>query len=228
MAEAKELMKNFNHQNILKFFEVKDDDKPLFLVMERANIDLMALVEQKKSDQKLLPLSVVRDVMFDAMTAIEYIHDKGFVHMDLKPENIVIVGNVDTNSYDAKLIDFELCRRYVDDNNQMIPMIISYGTPHYGPPELWQSQLKVHSTRYKRQPYPGDEARDIRKADMWALGHTLCVMLTGDDPFPGMEFNSRSGIDTKLKMFQLVSDRDFFLSMPAASTCSSCSRLVRV
>ncbi|MBC8133842.1 MAG: serine/threonine protein kinase, partial [Deltaproteobacteria bacterium] len=95
-------------------------------------------------------------------------HDKGFVHCDLKPENVFVSSDPGRDGYVAKLFDFGLVRlvgaRRVDDTQEEAPE----GTPEYMSPEQCE----------------GTNAVDTR-SDVYALGVMLYEMATGSPPFWG-------------------------------------------
>lgn len=98
-------------------------------------------------------------VLIDFATALEVVHDRGFMHLDVKPENVLLSRNGS-----LRLIDFDLAQpipsppRKLDRNP---------GTPGYMSPEQLQRQ-------------PVDQ-----HADIWAWGVSAFELLTLRKPFPG-------------------------------------------
>ncbi len=100
------------------------------------------------------------------LDALDYMHTRGIVHCDVKPDNIFITRDpYDRRLVIVKLIDFGICRR-VDE--EAPPRLM--GDPRYMSPE---------------QTYLG-RALDGR-ADLYALGLTLFETLVGLHPFPGAD-----------------------------------------
>lgn len=95
------------------------------------------------------------------LSAIEYIHYKNICHCDLKTANILI------SNIGVKLIDFGLSRYFQED----LLFHKVYGTPNYMSPEI-----------YLNTPEPG---YDGVKADIWACGIILYIMITREKPFNG-------------------------------------------
>jgi serine/threonine-protein kinase len=101
----------------------------------------------------------IAQVLIDMAESLEVVHDRGFMHLDFKPENVLL-----TRNGSLRLIDFDLAQpipnppRKLDKNP---------GTPHYMSPE----QL-------------GREPVDHR-ADVWAFGVSAFELLTYRKPFPG-------------------------------------------
>lgn len=101
----------------------------------------------------------IAQVLIDIASALEHLHDHGFMHLDFKPENVVM-----TRNGSVRLVDFDLAQpipnppRKLDKNP---------GTPVYMSPE-----------QLLRQPVD-------HRADIWAFGVTAYELLTYRKPFPG-------------------------------------------
>ncbi|RME74920.1 MAG: serine/threonine protein kinase, partial [Planctomycetota bacterium] len=110
--------------------------------------------------QGTMEVEEVIPIMITIAKALQYIEEKGMVHRDLKPDNILI-------GYDGtvKLCDYGLLRRK-KVSTAITSAGISIGTPNYMSPE----QAK------------GDVELDIR-SDIYSLGMTLYHLLTGKTPF---------------------------------------------
>lgn len=111
-----------------------------------------------------MPLLV--DIFEQTLDALDYMHTRGIVHCDVKPDNIFITRDpYDRRLVIVKLIDFGICRR-VDDE----PPGRLMGDPRYMSPEQ----------TYLGRPVDG-------RADLYALGMTLFETLVGLHPFPGAD-----------------------------------------
>jgi serine/threonine protein kinase len=100
-------------------------------------------------------------VLRQLLSAVEHVHASGLVHRDIKPENMVYVNS---DKEEAKLIDFGFCCYWSEGEN---PMTRRCGTEVYMAPEV----MRQHG--YTSQ------------ADMWSVGVTAHVLLTGE--FPGRD-----------------------------------------
>ena len=99
----------------------------------------------------------MRKIFKQVYSAISYLHEHSIAHRDIKSENILLDRN-----YNAKLIDFGLAVQYTKGEK-----LWGYcGSPSYLAPEM-----------INRKGY------DPEMVDVWCLGVTLYVMITGSLPF---------------------------------------------
>ena len=73
--------------------------------------------------------------MAQVLSGLSYIHDRGVIHFDLKPSNIVCVGR-DEEDHRVKIIDFGLARRLAPVRTSL-PVTVC-GTPEFIAPEVWR------------------------------------------------------------------------------------------
>ncbi|XP_059434910.1 mitogen-activated protein kinase kinase kinase 20-like [Corylus avellana] len=108
--------------------------------------------------------SDVRKHTKSMLVGLKHIHDRGFVHCDLKPDNVLLVPTADADGFEVKIADFGLAKRaYTGCDTPSWR-----GTPLYLAPEC--------------VIYGVQEAF----SDIWALGCTVLEMLTGKVPWPTM------------------------------------------
>ncbi|XP_062150225.1 mitogen-activated protein kinase kinase kinase 20-like [Alnus glutinosa] len=113
-----------------------------------------------KSSGHGLSESDVRKHTKSMLVGLKHIHARGFVHCDLKPDNVLLVPRADGFGFEVKIADFGLAKRV---NSCETPCC--RGTPWYLAPEC--------------VIYGVQEAF----SDIWALGCTVLVMLTGKVPW---------------------------------------------
>ena len=91
-----------DHPNIIKIFEIFDDRKNLYIVMEQCKGgDLLDYVLKSKKIPEAEAVGLFKQIMM----ALNYLHKNNIVHRDLKPENIMLT---DTNQ--VKVIDFGISK----------------------------------------------------------------------------------------------------------------------
>ena len=158
MREA-ETVSSLQHENIVRILNYGEEAGTYFLVMEYLNgPNLHALLkEQGRID---LDRSLV--LLKSIASALDYAHQRGFVHRDVKPSNIMLDHARDEER--AVLTDFGIVK--IADANTRITASRVLGTFDYIAPEQIQSS----------------EAVDGR-ADLYALGVMTYQMLTGSVPF---------------------------------------------
>jgi eukaryotic-like serine/threonine-protein kinase len=101
----------------------------------------------------------VGNILIDMAVALEHVHDSGFMHLDFKPENVLITRNAN-----VRLVDFDLARPKPD---KPVKRSKNPGTPAYMAPE-----------QLLRQPFD-------HRVDIFAYGVTAYELLTGKKPFAG-------------------------------------------
>jgi eukaryotic-like serine/threonine-protein kinase len=101
----------------------------------------------------------VAQILIDMASGLEHVHESGFMHLDFKPENVLV-----TRNGSVRLIDFDLAQPIPETP---VKLSKNPGTPGYMSPE----QLKR-------------EAIDPR-ADIFAFGVSAYELLTNHKPFPG-------------------------------------------
>ena len=150
MQREIEALKAVQHPNIVSLLDAGTDEQGGFLVMEFLE---GATLESRAP----LTLPEVETLARQSLAALEAVHRAGWLHRDVKPENLM-----QTESGDWKLIDFGLaCRRDEKIDNAMT------GSVHFMAPEQFENA-----------------ALDAR-ADVYALGGTFYFALTGRVPFEG-------------------------------------------
>lgn len=156
VQEAK-MAAQLDHPNIVPLYEIGEHQCDRYISMgfvEGHTIDRHFIGEL------LEPREVAR-IMADVAAAIQYAHDKGVIHRDLKPTNILL----DRNGH-PRITDFGLAKRVGDDVNLTTTGQVM-GTPSYMPPEQAAGNLDAIG----------------RHSDIYSLGAVLYVLLTGRPPF---------------------------------------------
>ena len=144
-----------SHPNIVKVYDVSYGDRIQYIVMEYVEgITLKEYIQQQGV------INYKESVFFvtQILRALQHAHDKGIVHRDIKPQNIMLLENGA-----IKVTDFGIARFSRSETRTMTDSTI--GSVHYISPEQAR----------------GDITDD--KADIYSVGVMLYEMLTGKLPF---------------------------------------------
>ncbi|MEI6969984.1 MAG: serine/threonine-protein kinase [bacterium] len=145
-----------SHENIVKLHNLEMDRNRVFLVMEFVDgRDFRRIL----SSHSVLPLVPVMQVVKACAKALDYAHSRGVIHMDLKPENLML-----TTESTLKIVDFGTAHRI--DTIQAAGRTIVEGSPPYMSPE----QLR-------------GEPLDAR-TDVYSLGAIAYELVSGNPPVP--------------------------------------------
>lgn len=144
-----------SHPNIVKVYDVGFGDRIQYIVMEY--IDGITLKEYIESQQTIRWKDAVHFAE-QVLQALQHAHDKGIVHRDIKPQNIMLLpdGTI-------KVTDFGIARFSRSEHRTMTDKAI--GSVHYISPEQARGEVT-------------DE-----KTDLYSVGVLLYEMLTGRLPF---------------------------------------------
>jgi serine/threonine-protein kinase len=151
---------SLSHNNIVAAYEIGEANGYHYFVMEYVDGDT---VYDRIVARKRLPEREALDIIRQIASALEHAHERGFVHRDIKPRNIMM-----TRSGVAKLADLGLARSISDKELAESEAGRAYGTPFYISPEQIQGKVDIGPP-----------------ADIYGLGATFYHMVTGKVPYEG-------------------------------------------
>ncbi|TNN84675.1 Serine/threonine-protein kinase MAK [Liparis tanakae] len=183
LREVKSL-KKLNHANVVKLKEVIRENDHLYFVFEYMKENLYQLMKDRK---RLFPESVIRNISFQILQGLSFIHKHGFFHRDMKPENLLCMG-----PELVKVADFGLAREirskppytdYVSTRWYRAPEVLLRSAIYSSPIDLWAVGCIMAELYTLRPLFPGNSEVDeifkicqvlgtVKKTD-WSEGHQL-------------------------------------------------------
>jgi serine/threonine-protein kinase len=154
-----EMAAQLNHPNIVDIYAVDESGGIVFFVMAYVTGDNVAKLLHEHG---ALSIDQTRRILRDVADALAYAHERGVIHRDIKPDNILI----DADSGRPMVTDFGIARAVSEGETRLTATGIAIGTPTYMSPEQ----------------AAGERAIDGR-SDLYSLGILGYQMLSGEPPF---------------------------------------------
>src|SRR2546425_8464965 len=146
-----------DHKCVIGYVEHGKIDGQLFLLMEYVEGENL---KDLYARHDLVLLENVAQILIDMSLGLEHVHANGYMHLDFKPENVLV-----TRNGSVRLVDFDLAQQIPEK-----PIKASKknpGTPSYMAPEQLLGQPISH------------------RVDIFSFGVTAYELLTNQKPFPG-------------------------------------------
>lgn len=151
---------SLNHPNIVQAFDVGKAQDYHYFVMEY--VDGRSVYDDIVKHKRYSEGEAI-DIVIQVAEALQHAHERGLIHRDVKPKNIMI-----TREGVAKLADMGLARAISDKEAAEAEAGKAFGTPYYISPEQIRGEVSIGPA-----------------TDIYSLGATLYHMVTGTVPFDG-------------------------------------------
>lgn len=149
------ILKEIHSENVIKICDTFYDTQNAYIVYEYMNTDLRFLIDNVKLSEPMIKL-----IAYQILNGLKVIHEKGILHRDMKPENILI-----NFKGEVKLADFGMARNISTPERGMTRNIV---TKMYRSPELFFGANYYSSS-----------------VDIWSLGCIIGEMILRDRLFQG-------------------------------------------
>jgi len=154
-----EFLRLVTHPNIIKYYEVYEDDRYLHIVMELCTGgDLLDHVIRGGSFSEQEAVRILRKLV----SATNYLHTINICHRDLKPDNFLYVSK--EPGAEIKIIDFGLAIKFGQSQDAELHSVV--GSPYFIAPEVLRGNYG-------------------KECDVWSLGVIIFTLLFGEPPFTG-------------------------------------------
>jgi serine/threonine protein kinase len=179
------ILKNVDHPNIIKLYEIKQTINNFYLVFDYCNGGGLSNCLQAYMNKFGKPFSeeIVQHIMRKVLSGLHYLHKNKILHRDLKLDNILVhfpseedKKGINMLNAEIKIIDFGFAR-YLQ-NDELAQSVL--GSPFTMDPQILQKLKKIDS----KEDFGYDE-----KADIWSLGTIAYELLIGVPPFDANSYD---------------------------------------
>ena len=194
------LLTALSHPHIIKYYKNFQIGDILYLIVENAeNGDLSNLIEAHKLNEKHIPEEELWSIFLQCMQGLVYIHEKGVIHRDIKPGNILMDNNMN-----IKIGDFGTAA--VKKENEKGNEKVQYLNSQYSS-ILDKEELKCGRTRILSKGYTSPEVKyDVeydQKIDVYSMGITFYEMCYFHKP---EEWGDDDDVDYSEEMLKIINE----------------------
>lgn len=190
-----------SHPNIVQIHDIGEAGGARFFSMEY--VRGRSLADVVKSQGKLDPETAVGYIL-QAARGLKHAHDRGMIHRDVKPDNLLLGEQGLVKVADLGLVKTPTTSRGDDRLDENTPP----GTGQPTPMQMTGAKIALGTPAYMSPEQCRDAAAVDHRADIYSLGCTLYVLVTGRPPFDGttaMELMSKHAYDPLVPPEQIVS-----------------------
>ncbi|MFO0922468.1 MAG: serine/threonine-protein kinase [Pirellulales bacterium] len=156
-----EVAKNLSHKNLIRIFKFETDTELPYLVLELFSELNMKQALRRGPDSLAFMLDKILE---QCVESLYYLHSKGFVHCDVKPDNFLV-----SRDGEVRLIDFTISQKIAKG----IAKLFRFGSSQVQGTRSYMSPEQIRG-----------EGLDPR-SDIYSLGCVLYELVTGKPPFTG-------------------------------------------
>ena len=158
-------LRKLNHENIVKLLEViREQNSDVSYIFEYCDCNLFQFIENHRKQKMFISEMKIRNIIYQIVCGVKYLHSCNIMHRDLKPENILMILNNNL----IKIADFGTAKEIPEFKNNSLTDYVC--TRWYRAPEC-----TLKSTNYNE------------KIDVWAIGCIMAELYTLKPLFPGIE-----------------------------------------
>ncbi|XP_042353740.1 serine/threonine-protein kinase MAK-like [Plectropomus leopardus] len=188
LREVKSL-KKLNHANVVKLREVIRENDYLYFVFEYMKENLYQLMKER--EDKMFSENEIRNILFQVLSGLAFVHKHGYFHRDMKPENLLCMG-----PELVKIADFGLAREirsqppytdYVSTRWYRAPEVLLKSNSYSSPIDIWAVGCIMAELYTLRPLFPGNSEVDeifkicqvlgtLKKSD-WPEGYNLATSM---------------------------------------------------
>ncbi|XP_071347447.1 serine/threonine-protein kinase MAK-like isoform X2 [Trachinotus anak] len=188
LREVKSL-KKLNHANVVKLKEVIRENDYLYFVFEYMKENLYQLMKER--EDKMFSENEIRNILFQILSGLAFVHKHGYFHRDMKPENLLCMG-----PELVKIADFGLAREirsqppytdYVSTRWYRAPEVLLKSSSYSSPIDIWAMGCIMAELYTLRPLFPGNSEVDeifkicqvlgtLKKSD-WPEGYNLAMSM---------------------------------------------------
>jgi len=158
-------LRKLNHENVVKLLEViREQNSEVSYIFEYCDCNLFQFIENHRKQKMFISEMKIRNIIYQIVCGVKYLHSCNIMHRDLKPENILMIINNNL----IKIADFGTAKEIPEFRNNSLTDYVC--TRWYRAPEC-----TLKSNNYNE------------KIDVWAIGCIMAELYTLKPLFPGID-----------------------------------------
>lgn len=173
LQEVRNLLRIPKHNNIIRYYDYWEEDDYLYIQTELCQTSLNQFVESCPDNK--LPENLVWDYLVDLLLAIKHLHDNDLLHLDIKPDNLLISDNGV-----LKMGDFGLLYDLKKQHNSTFQMEGPSLFDDYSIEKSDESEI-VEEGDSKYLASETMQGKFTKAADIFSIGITIFEIATGMD-----------------------------------------------